>query len=517
MVAGGAETAPPAIELRHIEKSFGTVRANHDVNLSIEAGTIHGIVGENGAGKSTLMNILYGLHRADAGEIRINGAPVAIHSSADAIANGIGMVHQHFMLVPNFSVIDNLMLGSEGGFLLKQGRADTLQDLDRLEAEYDMAVDHDTDVGDQPVGRQQRVEILKALRSGARILILDEPTGVLTPQEADSLFRMLKTLKESGVTVVLITHKLTEIMSVTDNVSIMRQGTMVGHCRTAETSPEELAELMVGRKVLLQVDRGSAAPGEVCMEVAGLGCTNKNGAALLRDISFSLRAGEILGVAGVAGNGQSELLEAIAGMRAPQHGSISILGETISSTNATDPERMRALKLAHIPEDRHKHGLVLGFEARENAILGYQNTDLCGSGRLLDREAVTRHCQALMETFDVRPPNPRLPVKSFSGGNQQKLVIAREMDAAPKVLVVGQPTRGVDIGAIEFIHKQLIALRDAGCGILLISVELEEILGLADRIMVMNNGRQVGIVERSQADEQVLGLMMAGIAPGEAA
>ncbi|MGI9464683.1 MAG: ABC transporter ATP-binding protein, partial [Aestuariivirgaceae bacterium] len=435
----------------------------------------------------------------------------------DAIANGIGMVHQHFMLVPNFSVLDNIMLGSEGGMLLKKGRAETLKVLDRLEAEYDMSVDHDTDVGDQPVGRQQRVEILKALKSGARILILDEPTGVLTPQEAESLFRMLETLKDSGVTILLITHKLAEIMAVTDNVSIMRGGTMVGHRSTADTGPEELAELMVGRKVLLQVDKGVSAPGEVCLEVAGLGCASQTGSRLLSDISFSVRAGEILGVAGVAGNGQSELLEAIAGMRVPSAGSITILGQEISGESATDPHRMRTLKLAHIPEDRQKHGLVLNFDAKENSILGYHNSTLAGAGHLLDTSAVTSHCEALMATYDVRPPNPQLPAKSFSGGNQQKLVIAREMNAAPKVLVVGQPTRGVDIGAIEFIHKQLIALRDAGCAILLVSVELEEILGLADRILVMNNGHQVGIIDRNEADEQTLGLMMAGIAKGKAA
>ena len=516
-VLGGSDERPRAIELRGVCKSFGTVKANDDVNLVVEAGTIHGIVGENGAGKSTLMNVLYGLHRADTGDILINGETVVIHSSADAIAKGIGMVHQHFMLVPNFSVLDNVMLGSEGGMLLKKGRTETLEVLDRLEAEYDMSVDHDSSVGDQPVGRQQRVEILKALRSGARILILDEPTGVLTPQEADSLFRMLGTLKDSGVTVLLITHKLVEIMAVTDSVSIMRQGTMVAHRQTADTSPQELAELMVGRKVLLQVDRGVSKPGETYLDVSGLGCLSRDGARLLTDISFAVRSGEILGVAGVAGNGQSELLEAIAGMRVPNDGSITVLGETITGQSATDPERMRSLKLAHIPEDRHKHGLVLGFEARENSILGYHNTALGGTGRLFDRTAVTRHCEALMATYDVRPPDPALPAKSFSGGNQQKLVIAREMDAAPKVLVVGQPTRGVDIGAIEFIHKQLIALRDAGCAILLVSVELEEIIGLSDRILVMNNGRQVGIIDRDEADERTLGLMMAGIAKGEAA
>ena len=511
---GRSADEPPAIELRGVAKSFGNVRANHDINLSVPSGTIHGIIGENGAGKSTLMNILYGLHRADQGEILIDGRQAAIRSSADAIAEKIGMVHQHFMLVPNFNILDNMMLGSEGGLLLANGREDTLRSLTQLAAEYDMDIDLENDVGDQPVGRQQRVEILKALKGGARILILDEPTGVLTPQEADSLFRMLRTLKKSGVTVLLITHKLEEIMAITDNVSIMRQGTMVGHRETSSTTPEELAELMVGRKVLLRVDRGTSQPGDICLEVERLSCVSASGAKLLNDISFAVRAGEVLGVAGVAGNGQSELLEALAGMRKPSRGSVAVLGEHLNADKTISPAGMRALRLAHIPEDRHKHGLILGFEAAENVVLGYHRHDQCGAGRLFDRNAVAAHCAALMQAYDVRPANPGLPARNFSGGNQQKLVIARELAAAPRVLIVGQPTRGVDIGAIEFIHKQLIALRDNGCAILLVSVELDEVLGLSDRIMVMNNGRQVGIVDRDQADEQTLGLMMAGIARG---
>ena len=513
----GSGTAAPALEVRDIDKAFGTVQANRRVSLKIEHETIHGIVGENGAGKSTLMNIIYGLIRSDAGEICIDGAPAAIHTSADAIRHGIGMVHQHFMLVPNFTVLENIMLGSEGGVLLEAGRAETLATLAKLDADYGMTVDPDAIVGDLPLGLQQRVEIIKALKGGAKILILDEPTGVLTPQEADSLFKILKSLRADGVTVLLITHKLPEIMAVTDAVSIMRNGEMVGHRRTKDTSPEELAELMVGRKVLLRVDKGVSSPGDVALSVSGLCCRSADGAPLLNDITFDLRGGEILCVAGIAGNGQSELLEALSGMRAPGEGSISILGEEFSAGNSAGPEHMRSLRLAHIPEDRHKHGLVLGFEARENAVLGYHRTELCGQGRLFDTRAVTRHCQALMETFDVRPSNPGLAGKGFSGGNQQKLVIARELNASPRVLVIGQPTRGVDIGAIEYIHAQLIALRDAGCAILLVSVELEEILSLADRILVMNNGAQVGIIDRDQADERTLGLMMAGIAAGEAA
>ena len=514
---GGTDKPPHAIELRAISKAFGLVQANKNIDLVVEPGTIHGIIGENGAGKSTLMNILYGLHRADSGEMIINGAPAQIHSSADAIAHGIGMVHQHFMLVPNFTVLENVMLGSEGGMLLAEGREETLGTLQKLADEYGMTVDADALAGDLPVGLQQRVEIIKALKGGAKILILDEPTGVLTPQEAVSLFKILETLKQDGVTILLITHKLEEIMAATDTVSIMRQGEMVGHRTTAETNPEELAELMVGRKVLLRVDKGTSTPGEVKLSVDGLNCTSPEGVRLISDISFKVRAGEILGVAGIAGNGQSELLEALAGMRPPTAGTIKILGQSITADGHTDPQVMRQVGLAHIPEDRHRFGLVLGFEARENAILGYHYGGQTGAGRLIDSKGVTAHCQDLMGAHDVRPDNPHLAAKNFSGGNQQKLVIARELDAAPGVLIVGQPTRGVDIGAIEFIHKELIALRDSGAAILLVSVELEEVLGLADRIMVMNNGHQVGIIDRAEADEQTLGLMMAGIAPGEAA
>ncbi len=508
---------PPAITLRGVSKSFGTVRANRNIDLVVEKATIHGIVGENGAGKSTLMNILYGLQRADSGQMTIKGKPVAIRSSADAIANGVGMVHQHFVLVPNFTVLENVMLGSEGGMLLENGRIETRQSLERLGRDYGMTVDLDAAVGDLPVGLQQRVEILKALKSGAELLILDEPTGVLTPHEAVNLFRILKTLKESGVTILLITHKLDEIMAVTDNVSVMRQGEMVGHRRTTDTNPEELAEMMVGRKVLLRVERGQSKPGDVLLEVSDLGCSSPVGSTLLADISFEVRAGEILGVAGVAGNGQSELLEVLAGMRLPDSGSITVLGHAVDAESEADPEHCRQLGIAHIPEDRQKHGLVLSFEARENTILGYHKGDATGDRVLFNKGAITSHCRQLMNTFDVRPANPELPGKNFSGGNQQKLVIAREMSAAPKVLVVGQPTRGVDIGAIEFIHKQLIELRDKNAAILLVSVELEEIMGLADRIMVMNGGRQVGIIERSVANVQTLGLMMAGISAENAA
>ena len=506
-----------ALELRGISKSFGLVHANRNIDLQIERGTIHGIIGENGAGKSTLMNVLYGMHRADSGEMLVNGKVVDIHSSADAIAQGIGMVHQHFMLVPTFSVLENVMLGSEGGAMLKEGSAATLKILQDLGDHYGMTVDPHALISDLNVGMRQRVEIIKALKGGAKILILDEPTGVLTPQESQQLFEILKVLREDGETILLITHKLVEIMEITDNVSIMRAGQMVGHRRTADTNPQELAELMVGRKVLLSVDKGEAKPADVLLSVRDLEAYSSRGHKVLDRISFEVRAGEIFGIAGVSGNGQTPLMEVLAGMRRPSGGSFEVLGTMIDKDTPVDPKALRQLGLGHIPEDRQVHGLILEFEARENMILGYHDAERTGLGMLFDAGAVLVHCQDRMDEYDVRPATPRLHGKSFSGGNQQKIVIAREMFEHPRVLIVGQPTRGVDVGAIEFIHKQLIALRDAGCAILLVSVELDEIMGLSDRIMVMNDGRRVGTVEAAEADENTLGLMMAGISTGEAA
>ena len=508
----GPSAARLALELNGISKSFGPVQANKDIDLSVEAGTIHGIIGENGAGKSTLMNILYGLHRADSGTLKVDGSQLKIRGSADAIEAGIGMVHQHFMLVPRFTVLENVMLGSEGGFVLREGRETTIARLAELGENYGLHVDPHALVSDLNVGTRQRVEILKALKGGAKILILDEPTGVLTPQETEQLFEILKVLRADGVTILLITHKLDEIMAITDNVSIMRAGEMVGHRETAKTNPQELAELMVGRKVLLEVDKGTSYPADVQLSVSGLNLWSDRGHQVLNDVSFGVRAGEIFGIAGVSGNGQSELLEVLGGMLPVGDGQINILGQTIDSHHKSDPAALRRLGMGHIPEDRHEHGLVLDFEAQENMVLGYHNTPLVGAGRLMQGKAITTHCQAQMDKYDVRPANPKLHARNFSGGNQQKIVIAREMFADPKVLLVGQPTRGVDVGAIEFIHNQLIALRDRGCAIVLVSVELDEVMSLADRIMVMNDGRNMGIVEAAKTDANALGLMMAGVA-----
>ena len=507
-----------AIELKGISKAFGPVQANKDINIAVPKGTIHGIIGENGAGKSTLMSILYGFYKADAGQIFVDGRLTTIPDSQSAIRAGIGMVFQHFKLVQNFTVLENVILGAEDGPMLNTSLSRARKVLADLAREYELDVDPDAMIEDLSVGHQQRVEILKALYRQADILILDEPTGVLTPDEADHLFRILKGLKDQGKTVILITHKLREIMEATDNVSVMRRGTMVATVKTAETSPEALAELMVGRKVLLEVAKAPATPGDVVLSVQNLRVKDDHGVERLKGISFDIRAGEILGIAGVAGNGQSELLAALGGM-ARATGRITMKGAELPlSGKGADGQSRRAAGIAHVPEDRHHHGLILDFAAWENVALGYHNDPAYQKNALfMDNAALIADTERKMATFDVRPPIPSLPAKSFSGGNQQKIVVAREMERKPALLLIGQPTRGVDIGAIEFIHQQIVALRDAGTAVLLVSVELDEIMSLSDRIAVMFDGQIMGFRDPEVTNERELGLMMAGIAEKGAA
>jgi len=513
----GAAATAPAIELRGINKHFGAVHANRDIDLKIERGSIHGIVGENGAGKSTLMSILYGFYTADSGEIFVNGKREDITDSRHALHLGIGMVHQHFMLVDNFTALENIILGAEDNFRTAPSIAKARTELKRIEEEYEFEVDPDALIEELSVGQQQRVEILKALYRGADVLILDEPTGVLTPEEADDLFDVLRTLRAQGKTIILITHKLREIMAITDRVSVMRQGQMVATLETAKTNPEEIAEQMVGRRVLLRVDKGPAKPGKALLEVENLVVTDDRRIPRVKNVSFTVRAGEIVGIAGVAGNGQSELLESVSGMRDQKSGTIRLAGEPLSLEGDDGAHRARIAGLAHVPEDRHRLGLVVSFEEWENAILGYQYLPEYGNGPLLDIDKARAAAEAAIKTFDIRPDNPRLKTANFSGGNQQKIVLAREIGRDPDVLIVGQPTRGVDIGAIEFIHNQLIKLRDAGKAILLVSVELDEIRSLSDRILVMFDGQIVGEADPATATENELGLMMAGIGKGAAA
>ena len=501
-----------AIELIGVNKHFGEVHANKNITFGVRKGTVHGIIGENGAGKSTLMSIIYGYYQADSGTIKINGKAERIRSSHAAIGLGIGMVHQHFMLVDPFTVLENIVLGAEGGMTLDGSLAAARTHLQKLNQDYGLQVDPDAIVGELGVGTQQRVEILKTLYRGADVLILDEPTAVLTPQEADDLFRILRLLREQGKTVILITHKLREVMDITDDVTVMRAGEIVGQVRTADVTKEDLADLMVGRKVNMHLDKAAAVPGEKVLSVAGLNLVDSRGVALLKDIGFDLHAGEIVGIAGVSGNGQSELLEVLSGMREATSGSVQFKGQELVTLKTREPKAAayRKLGIAHIPEDRSREGMVKDFMTFENAILGYHDDPSVRRGFLFNRKAIIERCRRFIDEFDVRPALTHRRIGLFSGGNQQKVILAREIHANPDLLLIGQPTRGVDIGAIEFIHKRLMQLRDEGKALLLVSVELDEIMALSDRIIVMNGGAISGELPAAEATATSLGLLMGG-------
>jgi general nucleoside transport system ATP-binding protein len=496
------------LELRNITKRFGGVLANDHIHIKVDPGTIHAIVGENGAGKSTAMRIAYGFYTPDSGEILIDNQVRRIQRPHDAIALGVGMVHQHFMLVDTMTVAENIMLGAESGTSVSLDLEEATARIRKLSDDFRLAVDPRAMIENLSVGQQQRVELLKALYRNARLLILDEPTAVLTPQEVEEFFAILRGMRQQGKTIVVITHKLAEVLAISDDVTVMRDGKVVGRVKTGDTSAAELARLMVGREVLLRVQKTPAKPGAVMLSVRNLAV----GSGLSRTVdhvSFDVKAGEIVGIAGVEGNGQRELIEAIAGLIEPTKisGDISLGGASITGLDA---RRRRERGIAHIPEDRQRRGLLLEFGLDENAILGVHYRPPVTSGVIVNDREVQRRTTDIIRRFDVRPPDPALPARALSGGNQQKLIIGREFELKPRLLLVAQPTRGVDIGAIEFIHRKLVELRDEGCAILLVSAELEEVMSLADRLLVIHRGRLAGEVDPEVTSSAEIGMLMTG-------
>ncbi|WP_094096442.1 ABC transporter ATP-binding protein [Paenibacillus physcomitrellae] len=499
--------ATPVVELKGITKRFPGVVANDSISLKLYKGEIHALLGENGAGKSTLMNIVFGLYQPDEGSIEINGNPVIIDNPNKAIDLGIGMVHQHFKLVEPFTVTENIILGMEPKKGLNLDHKIAAARIQELSEQYGLRVDPYAKIHDISVGMQQRVEILKTLYRGADILIFDEPTAVLTPQEITELMEIMRKLVAEGKSIILITHKLKEIMHISDTVTIIRRGKVIDTVKTSEASPSILAEKMVGRNVTFKVDKRSATPGAPVLEVRDLFVKNKDGAMALNGLNLNVRAGEILGIAGVDGNGQSELIEALTGLGKVESGSILLSGKELA--NAT-PRRISESGVAHIPEDRHKHGLVLDFSMSENMVLETYYKEPYSKGGFLNYKAIKEQAQKLINAFDVRTPSIETKARSLSGGNQQKAIIAREIDKNPDLLIAAQPTRGLDVGAIEFVQTQLIAQRDQGKAVLLISFELDEIINVSDRIAVIYEGEIVGEVLPDETNDQELGLMMAG-------
>jgi ABC-type uncharacterized transport system ATPase subunit len=496
-----------AVEMRGITKRFGEVLANDSINLAIPAQSIHAIIGENGAGKSTIMNILYGFYTADEGEIFIHGEKRSINNPRDAIALGLGMVHQHFMLVEPLTVTENIILGAEpiAGLAIDYKKASAR--VREISEQYGLKINPDARISDLSVGQQQRVEILKTLYRGAQILILDEPTAVLTPQEVAEMFTILRGLRDQGKTIIIITHKLAEVLALSDNITVMRDGKAVNSLPTIEATAEKLARLMVGRECLLRVEKQDATPAGATLEVQGLSVTDKKNHAILNDISFSVHSGEILGIAGVEGNGQTELIEILAGLQPASSGEILLEGQSIKRLDARQRKQQG---VAHIPEDRHRRGLLLPFDLSGNSILGVHRNEPISGAVLLNQPYIEARAERLVKEYDVRPPNIALSAKALSGGNQQKLIVARELDINPKLILISQPTRGVDIGAIEFIHKKIIEYRDNGAAVLLVSAELDEVLSLSDRVMVMYDGKIVGEVDPKTVSEEEIGLMMTG-------
>ncbi|WP_125153429.1 ABC transporter ATP-binding protein [Clostridium rectalis] len=496
------------VEMKGITKIFPGTVANDSVDFDLEKGEIHVLLGENGAGKTTLMNVLYGLYQPEAGEIYINNNKVDIKSPKDAIKLGIGMVHQHFMLVNNFTVAENMILGQEtkkGAFNIDIKKAE--KDTKELADKYGFKIDPKSVIEDITVGQQQKVEILKALYRGAEVLILDEPTAVLTPQEIEELGIILKNLIKEGKSIILITHKLKEVMSMSNRVTIIRRGKYIDTIKTEDTNIDKLAEMMVGRKVNLVVNKSSAKKGDVIFKIENLRALDHRGLPALRGLNLDLRSGEILGIAGVDGNGQTELIESIVGLRKVIDGKIILKGEEITNKNTKE---ISEAGISHIPEDRHKRGLVLKYSLLENSVLGIHYRKPFSKGIMMDYDKIRKHAKTIIDNFDVRTPNEDVTAASLSGGNQQKMVVAREIEKDPDMLIAAQPTRGLDVGAIEYIHKRLIEERDKGRAVLLVSLELDEVMALSDRIAVIYDGEIVDILDTKDATEQKLGILMAG-------
>ncbi len=506
---------PAAVRMQDIVKRFPLVLANDHVDFEVAWGEVHALIGENGAGKSTLMKVLYGLQMADAGRIEIDGRPVNLRSARDAIDLGIGMVHQHFMLVETLTVAENLVLGAEPrrGPVLDVGRA--RRRARELIERFGFDLDPDARIDELPVGFQQQVEILKTLYRDARILIMDEPTAVLTPQETRGLFGFLRSFAGEGHAVVFISHKLDEVMEICDRMSVMRDGKMIGTVERADTDTRRLANMMVGREVLLRVDKEPSEPGEVRLEAKGLKLRHPvKHKPVLDDVDLVVRAGEIVGVAGIEGNGQTELVEVLTGLRAADEGTVLLDGRDVTQQDARG---RREAGLSHVPEDRNERGLVRAYTAGWNSVLGdHHRPPFADRFGLLDLDEIDTHAARIIEAYDVRPRSTGVLASAYSGGNAQKLIVARELERSPRVLVAAQPTRGIDIGAIEFIHQQMIAARDAGLGVLLVSADLNEVMSLADRILVLFEGRVMGEVSQAEATTEALGLMMAGASASRA-
>jgi simple sugar transport system ATP-binding protein len=499
--------APPRLEMLGITKRYPGVVANDHIDLDLRQGEIHALLGENGAGKSTLMNILYGLATPDEGEIRLDGQPVTIAGPSDAIARGIGMVHQHFMLVPPLTVAENILLGDEvmaNRVFLDRKKAN--QRIRQLGDQFGFEIDPDVRVETLSVGWQQRVEILKALYRDARILVLDEPTAVLTPQETKEIFAVLRRLAAEGHSIVFISHKLYEVLEIADRITVIRRGKVVGTRKPSETTEEDLAELMVGREVQLVVDRGESDPGDPVLTVQDLRAKDDRGHEAVRGVSFEVRAGEILGIAGVAGNGQDELVEAITGLRKPSSGRVTLAGRDVTGAG---PRKLQREGMSFVPGDRHRFGVVLSFPVEDNLVLTQYDEAPFARGILRNQRAVDEWAQRAVSEYDIRCPSPSVPMSTLSGGNQQKSVVAREFSRAVTVLVLDQPTRGLDVGSIEFIHRRVIAKRDASAAVLLVSAELDEVLELSDRVAVMYRGEIVSVLDGPSADREVVGLLMA--------